>query len=256
MDPLLIAVGGFVLLLGLLVALRAKTGSKFEVKNSDIILALIPIALWMFLTGKVQEFGFGDFRISAAIKEASTSQVSAQVTKLPVENLKVDPKTGVGAISMLERQNTQVLSFQLGHGRYYGPAIYEYLSRLTHLRYLVFNDRDGSFYGLVDAHPITELVTRTRQQTSSVGGNFADDFAEWLNTSNNGEIERLPGFMSAKQALQPTADKTNVLRFMDSLDVQTLPVVDDGGKFVGILDRSKLTASILIDIAQKVEAVK
>jgi len=38
------------------------------------------------------------------------------------------------------------------------------------------------------------------------------------------------------------------------MDVQTLPVVDDAGKFVGVVDRSKLTASIIIDIAQKVGA--
>ena len=39
---------------------------------------------------------------------------------------------------------------------------------------------------------------------------------------------------------------------MESLDVQTLPVVDETGQFVGIVDRSKLTASILIEIAEKV----
>lgn len=39
---------------------------------------------------------------------------------------------------------------------------------------------------------------------------------------------------------------------MESLDVQTLPVVDESGRFAGIVDRSKLTASILIEIAQKV----
>ena len=36
------------------------------------------------------------------------------------------------------------------------------------------------------------------------------------------------------------------------MDVRTLPVVDEAGQFVGIVDRSKLTASILIEIAEKV----
>jgi CBS-domain-containing membrane protein len=39
---------------------------------------------------------------------------------------------------------------------------------------------------------------------------------------------------------------------MSSLDVQTLPVVDEAARFVGVVDRSKLTASMLIDIAAKV----
>ena len=40
---------------------------------------------------------------------------------------------------------------------------------------------------------------------------------------------------------------------MNTLDVQVLPVVDDAQKFDGIVDRSKLTASILTEIADRVE---
>jgi CBS-domain-containing membrane protein len=40
---------------------------------------------------------------------------------------------------------------------------------------------------------------------------------------------------------------------MNAADAQVLPVVDEGGKFDGIVDRSKLTSSILTEIAQRVE---
>ena len=40
---------------------------------------------------------------------------------------------------------------------------------------------------------------------------------------------------------------------MNSLDVQVLPVLDEAGRFDGIVDRSKLTASILTEIAQHLE---
>jgi CBS-domain-containing membrane protein len=43
---------------------------------------------------------------------------------------------------------------------------------------------------------------------------------------------------------------------MDSLDVQTLPVVDARGVFAGIVDRSKLTASMILDIAARLETAK
>ena len=51
MDTLLIVIVAFVIVLAILVLVRAKTDSKFEVKNTDIILALVPIALFLFLTG-------------------------------------------------------------------------------------------------------------------------------------------------------------------------------------------------------------
>jgi hypothetical protein len=40
---------------------------------------------------------------------------------------------------------------------------------------------------------------------------------------------------------------------MNAADAQILPVVDESGKFDGIVDRSKLNSSILTDIAQRVE---
>ena len=43
---------------------------------------------------------------------------------------------------------------------------------------------------------------------------------------------------------------------MDSLDVQTLPIIDDASRYVGVVDRSKLTASILIDVTERLESGK
>ena len=40
---------------------------------------------------------------------------------------------------------------------------------------------------------------------------------------------------------------------MNSEDAQVLPVLDEEGKFDGIVDRSKLTANILTEIVQRVE---
>jgi CBS domain-containing protein len=253
MNTLLIAIGGFVLLVVLLVFLRIKTGNKFEIKNSDVVLALIPVAFWLFLTGKIQEFTFGDFRIVAAIKEASNSPVAAQVTELPVESVSMGAKGGVGEIPELIRRKNQALSFRLGHGGYYGPAIQEYLKVLTQnpfLRYIVINNADGSFFGMADARQFTAMLQANAPSFS------AQAFAQWLNDSNKGQIETLPGFISAQHALKKVADKRQALELMESQDVENLPVVDDDGRFIGIVDRSKLTASMLIEIADRVETPK
>jgi len=249
MNTAVIAIGGFLVILALLVALRSKTGNKLDIKNSDIVLALVPIGLWLFLSGKVQEFAFGDFKIVAAIKEASSSPVAEQVTELPVTSLQMDPKVGVAEIPNLIAKKSEALSFRLGHGGYYGPAISEYLNRLTQypfMRYAIISDADGSFFGLMDARQLAALL---RESYS-----FGDDFARWLNAGDTTQLSQLPGFISIQQSMVKTSNRRRALRLMDSLDVQTLPVIDDGRRFIGIIDRSKLTASILIDIADKVEA--
>ena len=40
---------------------------------------------------------------------------------------------------------------------------------------------------------------------------------------------------------------------MNAADAPVLPVLDEDGKFDGIVDRSKVAASILTEIAQRVE---
>jgi hypothetical protein len=46
MGGLLGAIGVFVVLLAVLVALRVWTGNRIEVKTPDMVLALVPIGLW------------------------------------------------------------------------------------------------------------------------------------------------------------------------------------------------------------------
>jgi Mg/Co/Ni transporter MgtE len=81
----------------------------------------------------------------------------------------------------------------------------------------------------------------------------ADNIAKWLNGKNVTELKTLPGFIPAENALDSKTDRQKALEQMNALDVQTIPVVDAAKKFVGVVDRSKLTASILTDVAAKVE---
>ena len=41
-----------------------------------------------------------------------------QVTRLPVDPVRADPKEGLSQLAALKRKNTQALSFQLGAGGY------------------------------------------------------------------------------------------------------------------------------------------
>src|SRR5215472_14001342 len=126
MNTVIIALGIFAVGLVLLVALRAKTGNRIDIKNSDIVLALVPVALWLFLTGKIQEFAFGEVKIVAAIKLASKSPIGPQVSKLTLatvsEPVRTMSKGGPEVIPQMIDTKSQALSFTIGQGGYAGPA--------------------------------------------------------------------------------------------------------------------------------------
>jgi hypothetical protein len=50
--------------------LTSQNRNKVDIRSSDIVLALVPVVLWLFLTGGVQGFVFGEVKIVAVIKMA------------------------------------------------------------------------------------------------------------------------------------------------------------------------------------------
>ena len=117
-----LSVGSFVLILALLVLLRGKN-SRFEVKPADIVVAVVPIVLFLLVTGKLQKFEIGEsgMKIETAFVKASTSAIASQVTRLtglPSEPVAIDEKRGIEEIPRLIERKTEGLLFRLGHGGY------------------------------------------------------------------------------------------------------------------------------------------
>jgi len=77
-----------------------------------------------------------------------------------------------------------------------------------------------------------------------------------LNSGNDtaaGELATLPSFVGAYHAVTGTTSKRDALARMEKLDADSLPVVDEQQRFVGTVDRAKLTASLILAVTNKVE---
>jgi hypothetical protein len=207
------------------------------------------------VTGKLQKFeiGEGGVKIETAFVKASTSAIASQVTPLtglPFEPIEINEKRGVREIPRLIEQKTEGLLFRLGHGGYFGPAIQEYLARLNKepfLNYLIIENPDRTFFGMANARELSALFETQRSSYT------AQNFAEWLNRGNKEALTRLPGFIGLENALNKQTDKRQALQKMEKLNMDTLPVVEEKQRFVGIVNRSRLTASLLIDVANNLE---
>lgn len=255
MDSTIIySVGSFLIILAILVLLRAKS-SRFEVKPSDIIVAVLPVIVFLLVTGKLQKFeiGEGGVKIETAFVQASKASIDQQVTPLtglPSEPIQLDPKTAVSEIPRLIERETEGLLFRLGHGGYWGPAIEEYFTVLTRhpfFKFLIIEHPDGRFFGLADARALNELLSNPDAPYG------ADQLARWLNQSDTKALSSLPGFIGKDQAVRKGTDKFEALLKMEELNVDWLPAVNDQQRFAGIVERSRLMASLLIDVTQSLK---
>lgn len=164
-------------------------------------------------------------------------------------------KGGVDRIPKLIERKTEALEFRLGHGGYWGPAIqmyFESLDAYAFLRYAIIHHKDGTLFGVFEAK---YLLRYFREQ----GENAYHSFARHLNKPSEQSLQRLkdlPGFISGEYAVTSDANKRSVLEEMEKLKRDTLPVVDSNRRFVGMVDRTQLTASLIIDVAKKLEGIK
>ena len=248
---LIFSIGTFIAILALLLLLRVRN-SKLEVRATDIVVATLPVLIFLLVSGNIQklEFGEGGVKIETAFVKASATEIYAQVTTikdLPMEPTQVRRKGSVIEIPRLLENKTEGLSFQLGHSGYYGPAILEYLAQLTaqpYLKYIIIQNNDGSFFGMADARQLYAMLSNPYGQVK------ADELARWLINSNRTAFNKLPGFIAAEHAVKPSADKSETLQRMEQLNVDILPVVDEQKIYLGIVNRTRLVSSLILDVAK------
>ena len=259
LTPLLLILIGF-LLLSLSLYLRSKMGSRYELKSTDIVLLLLPLVLWLFFTGKIGRVNvFGvEMETASVIVDASREPIDSQVTELSKASIEevvreMEPmmKGGVDRIPRLIREGTEALQFQLGHGGYWGPAVRRYFESLVQsssLKYIVVNERDGRLFGFYDARSLIEFF--------SLKDDGYEFFAGLLNEGDERareELSQLPSFIPGDQAVQSDERRVEVLQRLENLNAEVLPVVNEQHHFVGVVDRSRLTASLIVDIYKKLE---
>src|SRR5262249_942828 len=134
---------------------------------------------------------------ATAIVKAATSEV--QVTPLPYARVTLGLKGGAEQIPEFVQRKTEGLVFMVGGPIHYdGGVIRDYLLTLTRarfLKYLIFEEADGSFLGMSDARALAGWVGAQPPLFRT------DDLANWLNNQQKSELSQLPGFIAAANAV-------------------------------------------------------
>lgn len=248
---------GAALVIGSLL-LRVLSGGRHEIKTNDLVFLILPLLVMALATGKlgnVEIFGMkADF--SKLWAAAARTNIEGQVARTTVQDavhvMEIATKGGIHELQQLIKRKTEALEFKLGHSGYYGPAIktyFEALSGSSNLRVVVVDKPDGKLFGMYNA---ADLIGYLRV----AGEQGYQRFQELLNSGSEeaqAELAKLPGFVGADHAVTATMSKRDALALMEQLNTDSLPVVNEQQRFIGTVERAKLTASLILAVTDKLE---
>jgi CBS domain-containing protein len=255
----LLMVGGVLVIASLL--LRVMSGGKYEVKTIDLVFLVIPLLLVALATGKLKGLDMFGVKadLSALWAEAAGAKIENQVTpgistsvEDVVQVMEMGMKAGPLELKRLIELKAEALEFRLGHGGYYGPAIqayFEALSGSSNLRTVVINHRDGQLFGIYHASDLMGYLRITKEEGYK-------QFQRLLNAGDERaqqELATLPGFVPGGHAVTPMTSKRDALALMETINSDSLPVVNDQKHFIGSVSRSKLTAGLILAVTDKLE---
>lgn len=220
---------GIVFLLSLV---HVRVNKSFKIEASWVAVAIAPAVIWLVLSGQLTELTF--LGVNFKVREVSSKGFSlrGEGTKIQPESISTAEKGGSDLIDEFRRRHTEALSFRLGGGGYVNSVIESYFESLPDLRYVVFIQENDKFYALAS---VPDVFTEMR--------NDQLDLAEQIRL---GDISAVPNLRT--QAVRSSASRGEALQLMEAMGSAELPVVDENDMFVGVLDRDKLTSSIVADL--------
>ncbi len=226
-----------------------RSWKKLEVKPVDLAAAVLPVVVFLLVSGKVKSLEVGDVKVELAFEKAAQSPITPQLEELelPVVRIEAPAKGAESLIDRYREKKVEGLTFVVGQGGYVGDVIREYLERIPSLRYVILNQQDGALYAIAEPRRLSDALSSGTKPFTF------DEFARALSDGDVATIERFPGLVFAKDAIPDTADRLTALKKLESLGADFVAAVDANGKFVGIVNRSRVTSSMLVDISERLQ---
>jgi hypothetical protein len=246
--------------------LRALTAGKYEFQTIDLIFLVIPLLVVALATGNLRSVDFFGLRadLTDLWTEVGRSEIRDQVSEptpsarqdaIDVDIFESAAKSSLEDLPQVIGRQPEVLEFKLGHGGYRGVAIAEYFEALDgRLRIVVVNDQNDNLFGIYSAPVlISSLRFISSLRSSGEGYDLLGDLLNSGNEEARSRLATLPGFVGADNAVTEATSKRDALARMEKLDTDVLPVVNEEGRFVGTVGRSKLTAGLILTVSDRLE---
>lgn len=218
-----------------------------------VILTGLPTVLVMGYYGMVKEISIRGFVIKFR-KRSIESEESVSLEFDPEEIGGGSPTVEAAVpdfdrwADVVKRTRPTVLSFRLGESPYYDMVtereqyiedINKYIENMPRLSYVVFNDKDGTFRGLMDDRDFRSLYHTD-----------PDGFINLLESEE--ELLDLPGVVTASVPEGTRNDRA--LDKMEDAGVDMLAVVDDQDRFNGVITQDMISRQLVTDLIKQMSS--
>ena len=234
-----IFVASFFIILITISIINFKVNGEFKIETSWLALSLTPVVIWLLTTHQLSEFsGFG---LAFKLNKVTSTPVSLKLDgdKITPEQVSHDEKEGLGKIDRFIKNKVAAITLEVGRQGYYvNSAIKSYLRELTQysfFKYVIFQNKKGEFQGIIPADEMLE-----KMQDRSV---------DLVQAIESGDISNIEGVSTV--SVPSGSSKQKALQVIDEHGLSELPVIDESKSFIGVVERSKITSSI---VAQLVSA--
>ena len=235
-----------VLLVSLILFLLGLRGVEYE--NNWILIAVLPVFLWLLFSGRITGFKAFGVELKTAIQAASQQTISATraygaLTSLEYDAQDAGEKRSVNLIAQYNEQKIAALSFELERQDYYKQEVIKrYLDEMLengYLKWIVFKDREGKLKGLIRAD------TLRNDAILPWAGPVDDGYRVIRQSIETGAIDKMPGVVQSNFAVKASDTKGTAIQKFSKIDAEHLPVVDDEGRFKGVVSRGKLLSEVM-----------
>jgi hypothetical protein len=255
-KSVLITAGVAIAVFVIAVGLPLWSGKNLEIKLDYALTAAVAAAICLLLTGQINKLVLGKEGVTIEIKKAilrsANAPIKEQVVEVPVTPIEEAEKMGVGQIDLLISRRIKALDFVVGSERYTRQAVRTYLEKLSDFddfRFVILLKSDRTFLGIIDARKLLGVLRDPRGEVSF------DQFTTIVNQGDRASLAKFPGLIPVEKALDEKSDKREALQKMEDEHLDWIPVVDKM-QFKGIVERSRLLASMILDVTSRLERGK
>jgi hypothetical protein len=236
------------LAVGFVILWFTKAVLKIEGEAVLIALLVMPILVYLILSGKLEEFkGPGGLEAKFTKVAGETVAAASEEVKLSVEEMQIVMKE---SLVVLERKRQElneaqpiVMIMELGkHNYYQREAVLRYLdvlSQFRNFRFVVFVDTNKRFTAYMTYWALKGLLTY-----SDLGDHFIYDVNEGLAQ----ELFRFPGFI--RETIRTQSTNSDALREMTKQNMEALVVIDEKNELSGIVEREQILSRMMLSLAK------
>jgi CBS domain-containing protein len=232
--------------LGFLVLWLTKSIMSIEGDAVFISLLLIPILVYVIISGKLEELK-GPGGLEAKFAKAANESISAATEKveLSVEEMQIVLKEGLGILEKkrldLNEAQPIVMIMEIGKRGYYDrEAVLKYieiLSQFRNFKFVVFVDKNNQFVSYMPSWAVKGLISKQY---------LGDEFISIINTGNKTVLFQFPGVV--RETIRTESTNAEALREMTKQNLEALVVIDGNNQLKGVVEREQILSKMMLSL--------